>query len=148
MRTDLPREASSRVGTQLEAQVQGFTFQTTKSVLAEAGSLARIGELVKGLGCSSVFLVSDAATKLYSEAARIVVPDVSGDDAARTGALIGYFSRLAPELGLPTRLRDVGIKQEHMGQLAEDAMKQTRLLVNNPREVTLADASEIYGAVL
>ena len=29
--------------------------------------------------------------------------------------------------------------------LAADAMKQTRLLVNNPRPLTEADALEIYG---
>ena len=33
-------------------------------------------------------------------------------------------------------------------QLAEDAMKQTRLLINNPREVTYADAFAIYGEAL
>ncbi len=89
-----------------------------------------------------------AATELYAELAGIVVPDATGDAARRTAALIDYFCRLPSDLGLPTRLRDVGIKQENVGQLAEDAMKQTRLLVNNPRELTLADAGEIYGAVL
>ncbi|MBX9587710.1 MAG: iron-containing alcohol dehydrogenase [Hyphomonadaceae bacterium] len=88
------------------------------------------------------------ARPLHAELASIIVPDQSGDAADRTAALVSYFSTLATDLGLPTRLRDVGIKQEHVGQLAEDAMKQTRLLVNNPREVTLRDASEIYGAVL
>ena len=33
-------------------------------------------------------------------------------------------------------------------RLAEDAMKQTRLLVNNPREVTYADAFAIYSEAL
>jgi alcohol dehydrogenase class IV len=88
------------------------------------------------------------AKPLYAELASIVVPDARGDADARTAALVTYFATLAADLGLPTRLREVGIRQEHIGQLAEDAMKQTRLLVNNPREVTLRDASEIYGAVL
>ncbi|MGE0852017.1 MAG: iron-containing alcohol dehydrogenase [Hyphomicrobiaceae bacterium] len=88
------------------------------------------------------------AKPLYAELAGIIVPEARGNADDRTAALISYFATLAPDLGLPVRLRDVGIKQEHVGQLAEDAMKQTRLLVNNPREVTLQDASEIYGAVL
>lgn len=88
------------------------------------------------------------ATRLYAELARIIVPEATGDAESRTAALIDYFSHLASDLGLPTRLREVGIRQENVGQLADDAMKQTRLLVNNPREVTLRDASEIYGAVL
>ena len=33
-------------------------------------------------------------------------------------------------------------------RLAEDAMKQTRLLVNNPREVTYRDAYAIYSEAL
>jgi alcohol dehydrogenase class IV len=88
------------------------------------------------------------AKSLYAELASIIVPDARGDADARTAALVTYLATLSADLGLPTRLREVGIRQEHIGQLAEDAMKQTRLLVNNPREVTLRDASEIYGAVL
>ncbi|MGL4556026.1 MAG: iron-containing alcohol dehydrogenase, partial [Afipia sp.] len=41
-----------------------------------------------------------------------------------------------------------GIAQKDMTTLAEDAMKQTRLLINNPREVTHADALAIYEASL
>jgi alcohol dehydrogenase class IV len=40
----------------------------------------------------------------------------------------------------------VGVPQDALGQLARDAMKQTRLLVNNPRPVTEADARAIYEA--
>ncbi|MFX8708360.1 iron-containing alcohol dehydrogenase, partial [Acinetobacter baumannii] len=66
----------------------------------------------------------------------------------RTKALVKMLSNLPVELGLPTRLRDVGIAQKDMTTLAEDAMKQTRLLINNPREVTHADALAIYEASL
>lgn len=88
------------------------------------------------------------AAPLYGELAGIIVPDATGDAAHRTTTLIDYFSRLPSELGLPARLEQVGIKRADIAQLAEDAMKQTRLLVNNPREVTLQDARDIYGAVL
>jgi len=55
-----------------------------------------------------------------------------------------YLSSLSSELGLPTRLRDVGITAEDVPELAADAMKQTRLLINNPRDLTLADAQTLY----
>lgn len=42
----------------------------------------------------------------------------------------------------------MGVGHNHLPMLAEDAMKQTRLLVNNPREVTLDDARAIYEAAL
>ena len=42
------------------------------------------------------------------------------------------------------RLRDHGIDESALPQLAQDAMLQTRLLVNNPREVSESDALAIY----
>ena len=46
------------------------------------------------------------------------------------------------------RWRRSGFGESDLPRLAEDAMKQTRLLVNNPREVTYADAFAIYGEAL
>ncbi|HWV07947.1 MAG TPA: iron-containing alcohol dehydrogenase, partial [Pseudomonas sp.] len=46
--------------------------------------------------------------------------------------------------GLPTRLRDAGVPQDMLEQLASDAMLQQRLLVNNPREMTETHALAIY----
>jgi alcohol dehydrogenase class IV len=45
---------------------------------------------------------------------------------------------------VPVSLADVGITAKDLNKLAEDAMKQTRLLVNNPREVSFDDALAIY----
>jgi alcohol dehydrogenase class IV len=45
---------------------------------------------------------------------------------------------------VPPSLADVGIGAGDLNKLAEDAMKQTRLLVNNPREVKFEDALAIY----
>ncbi|MEC8281999.1 MAG: alcohol dehydrogenase, partial [Pseudomonadota bacterium] len=46
------------------------------------------------------------------------------------------------------QLRQVGVSENQIPMLAEDAMRQTRLLVNNPREVSYEDAVEIYGQAL
>lgn len=59
---------------------------------------------------------------------------------------IDACARLGPELGLPERLRDIGIEEAALDVMAADAMAQTRLLQNNPRDVTEADARAIYGA--
>jgi alcohol dehydrogenase len=61
---------------------------------------------------------------------------------------VSYLESLSREFGLPTKLSELGIQQADVRQLAEDAMKQTRLLVNNPREVTHEDALQIYQAAL
>ena len=50
--------------------------------------------------------------------------------------------------GTDQRLASVGVNHNHLPMLAEDAMKQTRLLVNNPREMTLEAAQAIYEQAL
>jgi alcohol dehydrogenase class IV len=89
-----------------------------------------------------------AAEALYGEIAEIIVPGVTGNAAARTTALVAALADLAPSLGLDTSLRSAGISHNNLPKLAEDAMKQTRLLINNPRELTEADALAIYEAAL
>lgn len=83
----------------------------------------------------------------YAELAPLAFPELRGaqDPAAE---LADRFERLGPELGMKSRLREVGVSHNHLPMLAEDAMKQTRLLVNNPREMTLEAARAIYEAAL
>lgn len=88
------------------------------------------------------------AAPLYAELADIVLPGISGDARSKTQALIQYFSDLPVRLRLPTRLREVGVAESDLERLAEDALKQTRLLANNPREVSLNAALALYQAVL
>ncbi len=66
------------------------------------------------------------------------------DEAERCSAFIDNLAGLSAKLGLQQRLRDVGVRQEDVGGLARDAMKQTRLLVNNPRDLNETDALAIY----
>ncbi|WND03895.1 iron-containing alcohol dehydrogenase [Temperatibacter marinus] len=46
--------------------------------------------------------------------------------------------------GLPTKLREVNIREGDLPQLAKDSQLQTRLLVNNPREVSYETALSLY----
>jgi alcohol dehydrogenase class IV len=93
------------------------------------------------------FNLSTAQT-LYAELAEIVVPGATGSQSARAAALVERLSALPLELGLKTRLSQVGIAQADLPGLADDAMRQTRLLVNNPREIRYEDALAIYTEVL
>lgn len=89
------------------------------------------------------------AAALYAELAPIVFPDRVGRDGREpTAVLIEGLAGLAGELALDVRLSAAGISHNHLPMLAEDAMKQTRLLVNNPREVTEKDALAIYEEAL
>lgn len=95
------------------------------------------------------FNAPDAAP-LYAEIASDAFPQLAREegDQGRCAAFIEELANLSRKLGMQTRLRDVAIGEEHLAKLASDAMKQTRLLVNNPRAVTEADALAIYRAAL
>jgi alcohol dehydrogenase len=88
------------------------------------------------------------AASSYAELADIVVPGCQGSDEARSQALIDALEKLASQVGIATKLREVGITEADLDRLADDAMLQTRLLVNNPCEIQRADARAIYAAAL
>lgn len=91
---------------------------------------------------------ANGCATLYAELAPHVFPDLAREEGVqgRCAAFIERLEALARELGIATRLRDVDIPESALERMADDAMKQTRLLVNNPREVTRADAHAIYRA--
>ena len=65
---------------------------------------------------------------------------------ARVAALIDKLDQLVSESGIATRLRDYGIDASEAPRLAQEAMKQTRLLVNNPCPIEEDDARRLYEA--
>lgn len=87
-----------------------------------------------------------AAEALYAELADIVKPGLRGSQAERARAFIDEMTAIGRDCQVPRSLAAVGIGRDDLKKLAEDAMKQTRLLVNNPRELTLEDAYAIYSA--
>ena len=88
------------------------------------------------------------AGSLYAEIAADAFPDLADVEGtqARTAAFIDALANLSARVGLQTRLRDVDIPKDAIAKMAADAMLQSRLLVNNPREVTQGDAQTIYEA--
>ncbi|MNQ65403.1 Lactaldehyde reductase [compost metagenome] len=91
---------------------------------------------------------AEVAAPLYAELAPLVLGSKlqSGAAASLSAQLIAELAVFSARSGLPTRLRDAGVPQAMLGQLAHDAMQQQRLLVNNPREVSERDALAIYQA--
>jgi alcohol dehydrogenase class IV len=87
-----------------------------------------------------------AAARQYAHLMSCAFPDAPSiaDVQAGAEAFITALEALIDRVKLPRRLREVNIGQEHLETLAADAMKQTRLLVNNPRPLELQDALAIY----
>ncbi|MEO1190162.1 MAG: iron-containing alcohol dehydrogenase [Pseudomonadota bacterium] len=89
------------------------------------------------------------AQAAYAELASLIFPELAGRaDRQRAEGMIEGFVKLGPELGIETRLSNLGVSHNHLPMLAKDAMKQERLLINNPREMTLEAALEIYTQAL
>lgn len=63
-------------------------------------------------------------------------------------AAVGYLQTLSRDLQIPSNLGDFGVKEADIARLADGVMKVTRLLANNPRELTQADAEAIYRRML
>ncbi len=88
-----------------------------------------------------------AAEARYAELAIDVFPHLADTlQGERASAFIEALAALSRTLKVPQRLRDMKIAEDALPMLASDAMKQTRLLVNNPRPLSEADALAIYKA--
>ena len=93
-----------------------------------------VGE-VNMLGCLDKFVQIAVAMGLFVDG---LTPREAGDEA------IEGAQAAAMDLEVPQYLSDVNIPDSAIDQLADAAMGQTRLLVNNPRSLTRDDVAEIY----
>lgn len=89
---------------------------------------------------------SSHASGLYAQAAEAVLPPpiLGATKLQQCENLINYFSSLPVNFDLPTKLSSVGVNSDHLAMLANDAIKQERLLINNPKDLNYEDALRIY----
>jgi alcohol dehydrogenase len=132
---------------------QAFSNAPVAAVHALAYPIGGIFHVPHGLSNSLVLphvlrFNAPHAASLYAELADIVVPGIKGSPEERTEGLIAAMQQIAQRTGIQTRLGELGISESDLDRLADDAMLQTRLLGNNPRELTRADARAIYAAAL
>ncbi|MFV8819316.1 iron-containing alcohol dehydrogenase [Haliea sp. E17] len=143
------REARSHMllGSMLAGQA--FANAPVAAVHALAYPLGGHYHISHGLSNSLVlphvlrFNAPQAAAR-YAELLPCIGVAASGDVAADCATFIACIDALIEAVQLPVRLRDLGIAEADLPMLAEDAMQQQRLLVNNPRPVTQDDALSIY----
>ena len=93
--------------------------------------------------------INKETKKNYANLAKFVFKDLdnSKSDEIVCNNFIDSLESLSKELKLPYRLRDLEIPEEACQLMASEAMKQTRLLVNNPRKIEESDAFNIYKSV-
>lgn len=72
-----------------------------------------------------------------SAMADVLAPHLRGHtDVAKADAMIDLVANLFTEVGIPRSLADIGVAESDVPQIAELALGTTRLVKNNPRELT------------
>lgn len=146
-------DRGAREGMLLGAMLAGQAFANAPVAAVHALAYPLGGIFHVPHGASNVLVLPHVlrfnlpvAHALYAELAEVAVPGCKGSTEARATALILYLEGLAEATRMVTTLRQVGVKVTDLPLLAQSAMQQTRLLANNPREVTERDALAIYQA--
>ncbi|WP_298452660.1 iron-containing alcohol dehydrogenase [uncultured Prevotella sp.] len=88
-----------------------------------------------------------ANLKKYAEVAVACGVEPGKDDEETALRGVDFITGLSVECGIPATLSEIGIPKEAVGRMAKAAMNVQRLLKNNPREVTEADACNIYNSL-
>ena len=146
------REARSNMLLGATLAGQAFANAPVAAVHALAYPLGGFYHIPHGLSNSLVLpsvlaFNAEAASDLYAELAPIIVgKPLSGSPESKTRQMIDALRQLIVDVGLPLTLRQAEVKEDALEMLAQDAMLQQRLLVNNPREVNYDDALAIYRA--
>ena len=89
-----------------------------------------------------------AAAPLYAELGDVIGAESTGGFDERAEAFVAKITAIAKATGVKQRLSELHISHNDLPRLAEDAMKVTRLLQNNPRNMTYDDALRLYGEAL
>ena len=149
-----PTDLAARSAMLLGAHLAGLAFANAPvaGVHALAYPLGGIHHLPHGL--SNALMLrhvlqhnQEAAREDYATLAQVIEPGCAGQGSqAQSGLLIDRLDALVTASGLAPRLRDHGIALSDIPTLAREAMKQQRLLVNNPCAIDEADARRLYEA--
>lgn len=68
--------------------------------------------------------------------------------AQKSAFMIAWLEKIVKDLNIPTSLKEFGVPAEDIDGLVAAGMQVTRLLVNNMREVTPADARKLYEEIM
>jgi len=139
-----PADLQARADTMLASFCGGMAINTAGTASAHAIQ-SPIGNLTHtahgfGIGALLPFVMRynlPANVFAFADMARIFgIFDSTVSDLENARAAILRIEVLLEKLGVPSNLNVLGLKPEHFEFVAEQAMLATRLIVNNPRELT------------
>ena len=153
---DSPGDMDARSAMLLGAHLAGVAFANAPVAGVHALAYPLGGYFHVPHGVSNALMLGpvlahnmEAARPLYAELGTVLDPALAplGTQAQAQG-FVAALDSICRRAGVPMRLREVGVAAAHLDLLAAEAMKQERLLVNNPCAITEADARRLYESVL
>ena len=153
---DHPSDAEARGKMLLGAHLAGVAFANAPVAGVHALAYPLGGHFHVPHGLSNALMLGHvlrhnmpAAMTSYAELGALLDPALAeAGRQAQAQSLVERLSELSVKAGLPQRLRDVGVSASDLDMLAREAMKQERLLINNPCPIGEADARRLYEAAL
>jgi alcohol dehydrogenase len=151
-----PSDMPAREAMLLGAHLAGVAFSNAPVAGVHALAYPLGGRFHVPHGLSNVLMLPhvlgfnmSAAMPLYAELGPLVDPALEGlGQQGQAQGLLEALRTMAERAGMPARLSALGVSAADLDQLAADAMLQERLLKNNPRPITLADARQLYETAL
>ena len=147
---DLEARQNMLVGSMLAGQA--FANATVGAVHALAYPLGGHFHLSHGHSNALVLVEvlkfnAPKAKQHYADLMQLLDPRSTGCTDGLCDLFIDHMQNHLDQSGLTLKLKELDIAEAKLPQLAKDAMLQTRLLQNNPREMTEQDALQIYQAI-
>ena len=153
---DSPGDRDARAAMLLGAHLAGVAFANAPVAGVHALAYPLGGHFHVPHGVSNALMLRHvlghnlhAAMPLYAELGTLLDRSLERlGTQARAQGFVEHMGGLCAAAGVPLRLSEVGVREEHLDLLAREAMKQERLLVNNPCPIGEADARRLYAAAL
>jgi len=145
-------DLEAREGMALAATLAGMAFSNVGVALVHAMEYPVGGAVHCSHGAGNGLLLPyvmrfnlPAKTKAFAEIAMLLGENVAGlsERAAAEKAVVAVES-LRNDIGVPPRLRDIGVKPEQLRAMAEKAFGIKRILRVNPRTVSVDEIEGIF----
>ncbi len=149
-----PKDLAARGGMALAATLAGLAFSNVGVALVHALEYPVGGAVHVSHGAGNGLLLPyvmrfnlPARKREFASIARLLGENTAGlseDQAAE--AAIAAVEELRADIGIPSRLRDIGVREEQLPGFAEKAFGIKRILRVNPRVPSVADIEGIFRA--
>jgi alcohol dehydrogenase len=144
---------ASRDGMALAATTAGLAFSNCAVALVHALEYPLGGAVHVSHGAGNGLLLPfvmrynlPVRTAAFAKIAELLGENVSGlSEQAAAERAVSAVERIRDRIGIPQRMRDLGLKREQLPALAEKAFAIKRLMGTNPRRPTQADLLEILN---